>query len=230
MNKKLRLLSLAASFLSLAFSLLFSSSSSASKQVLDPIRKDETSLKLNALCNPEENPYFDSIDGEQVGIIPELTALLGKSLNATINIINIDSYSGYLQHLKAGDFDLLLDASSLTSAAYLTNYDLSSAYYTISYSKVTLKNSTTTSKKVATLGKESMSGTYARSFYYEEQISEFETIDECLGAVKDGSCYSAVINTLYAEAISNADVRSIFAVSKLSDDALSGRIAVKNDG
>lgn len=216
------LLALNASFLSVP----------ASPEPLAPRLLPEVSVSssapLKALASPSEDPYFCSVDEIETGVLSEISALLGKKSSQSIEMLPVTNYAEYEAHLKAKDYDLLLDASDLFSSDYLTGYDLSDAYLNFSYSKAILRSGSTSLSTIACLGDNSMAGAYARSFYYPNQVRTFETMDECLSSVKNQECYAAIINSLYAQKLQNEDIRSIYSFTKLSEGTLKLKIAVKH--
>jgi signal transduction histidine kinase len=189
-------------------------------------------IVLTALADPAEKPFSCSIDGSEVGIIPELVSLIEEKTGYQIQLMDVSTYEEYQQHLENKDYDLLLDATSLLASSYLTGYDYNEdhSYAAISYSLITLKKGTSTGIKIAAAGDYSIDGLYARSFYYEEKIStDFSTMDECLEAVRNQKCYGAVINSLYAQEIMNADIRNTFASKAFSETSVPVFIAAKQN-
>jgi signal transduction histidine kinase/ABC-type amino acid transport substrate-binding protein len=187
-----------------------------------------TSVTLKALADPSEEPYFCCTDGVQMGIIPEIAALLGKQSNYTIEMLPVASYADYQAHLLAQDYDLLLNASDLLSSSFLAGYDVTASYLNVSYSKAILRNSSKTLSSIACLGENSMAGVYTRSFYYANQITTYDTMADCLAAVKNEECYAAVVNSIYAQKLQNEDIRSVYSFTKLSEGSLKVKIAVKH--
>lgn len=203
----------------------------SSQVSLSPIVQKENATSattLKALADPSEEPYFCSIDGEQTGIISDITALLGKESGQKIEMLPVSTYKDYETHLKAKDYDLLLNASDTFSSDFLSGYDLTDSYLSVSYSKATLRNNTKSPTMIACLGDNSMAGTYARSIYYPNQIQVYGTVDEALESVKKEECYAAIINSIYAQKLQNEDVRSVYTFTKLSDYSLKLKIAVKH--
>jgi hypothetical protein len=96
----------------------------------------------------------------------------------TIEMLPVATYADYQAHLKAKDFDLLLNASDLLLPFSAFGYDLTDSYLSVSYSKATLRNNTKSPTTIACLGDNSMAGVYARYFYYANQITVYETMDE----------------------------------------------------
>lgn len=215
------LLALSTSFLSAGSSLAEAS----------PIRHCENTAStttLRALADPSEEPYFCSVDGVQMGILSDIAALLGKKSNRSIELLPVTTYADYEEHLLAKDYDLLLNASDLLSADLLSGYDLTASYLGVSYSKAILRSGTASLTTIACLGENTMAGVYARSFYYANQITVFGTMNECLSAVKDQTCYAAIVNSIYAQKLQNEDIRSAFSYSKLSESTLKLKVAVKH--
>lgn len=182
---------------------------------------------LIALADPTEEPYFCCTEGFQMGIIPEIADLLAKRCHYSIEMLPVKSYADYQDHLLKKDFDLLLDASSLLSSDLITGYDLSDSYLNVSYSKAILRNSTKSLSSIACLGENSMVGVYTRSFYYANQVVAYDSVADCLSAVKNEKCYAAIVNSIYAQKLQNEDIRSIYSFTKLSEGSLKVRIAVK---
>jgi ABC-type amino acid transport substrate-binding protein len=199
-----------------------------------------TTKTLWALADPSEEPYFCSIDGYQMGIFPEISALLakqindssallGKNINYSIEMLQATNYDDYQALLKTQKYDLLLNASDFLPSEYLSGYDLTTSYLSISYSKAILRNSTKTLSTIACLGENSMASVYTRSFYYSNQVMSYDTMDACLAAVKNEECYAAIINSIYAQKLQNEDIRSIYSFTKLSEGNLKVKIAVKQN-
>lgn len=187
-----------------------------------------SSVTLQALADPSEEPFFCCVDGYQMGIIPEICALLGKQSNTTIEMIPVTNYADYEARLVAQNYDLLLNASDLLSSKIPSNYYFTETYLNVSYSKAILRNSTQSLSNIACLGEDSMAGVYTRSFYYANQIKPYDTMAECLAAVKNEECYAAIINSIYAQKLQNEDIRSIYSFTKLSEGSLKLQIAAKD--
>lgn len=187
-----------------------------------------SSTTLYALADPSEAPYFCSVDGEQMGILSDIAALLGQKSKQTIEMLPVTTYEDYEARFKANDYDLLLNASDGFSDVLPSGFGLTSSYLSVSYSKVTLRNPTKSPTMVACLGDYSMAGIYARSFYYANQIKAYATIDETLNAVKSEDCYAAIVNSIYAQKLQNEDIRSAYSFTQLSDYSLKLKIAAKD--
>lgn len=215
------------SLFALGSSVFVSGSPLTASPAIRPAASTSTTV-LKALADPSEAPYFCSVDGEQMGIISDIAALLGKESQQTIEMLPVTTYDEYEAHLKAKDYDLLLGASDSFSPSLLSGYDLTNSYLSVSYSKATLRNNTKSPTTIACLGDNSMAGVYARYFYYANQIKVYETMDEALGAVKSEDCYAAIINSVYAQKLQNEDIRSVYSFTKLSDYSLKLKIAVKH--
>jgi signal transduction histidine kinase/CheY-like chemotaxis protein/ABC-type amino acid transport substrate-binding protein len=187
-----------------------------------------SSVVLKALADPSEEPYFCCTDEVPMGILPEIAALLGQQSHYAIEMLPVTDYADYQAHLSAKDYDLLLDASDLLSDDLLSGYDLTDTYLDVSYSKAILRNSGKTLSAIACLGENSMAGVYTRSFYYASQITTYDTMEDCLTAVKNEECYAAIINSIYAQKLQNEDIRSIYSFTKLSEGSHKIKIAVKH--
>jgi ABC-type amino acid transport substrate-binding protein len=114
------------SLFALGSSVFVSGSPLTASPAIRPAASTSTTV-LKALADPSEAPYFCSVDGEQMGIISDIAALLGKESQQTIEMLPVTTYDEYEAHLKAKDYDLLLGASDSFSPSLLSGYDLTNS-------------------------------------------------------------------------------------------------------
>lgn len=179
---------------------------------------------LRALVNPEDGPYASFSDGKAVGIIPDLAAVLRQRTGLEIQIVETRTYREYARKIKQGAFDLILDAADGEFSA-ASGYAYTDAYLKVPFANVSSKGGSSQMTSVAVLPAYALSTLYAKQHYYSEQMQVFDSVEECLAAVKKGTCSSVILNEYAAAELIDGKIRTPF--TKLPDLAANGGLSVK---
>lgn len=182
--------------------------------------------EITAIAAPEAEPYISFVNGYAVGIIPDVMALFENKMNLNINIVETDSFEQYINYVKSGEYDIVLDAVEDKGRAYFDNYYLSEPYLDENYYRISLRQADGRTTKAAIANENSLCALYAKKFYYPEQLKFYATTEDCLDAVKNGECTEVVANSFAAEKIVNDDLKNKYIATSFNSKPLEIRLAV----
>lgn len=177
---------------------------------------DNEKQKITAIAAPEEEPYISFVNGYAVGIIPDVVALFEDSLKVEIDIIETESFEQYINYINSGKYDIVLDAVEDEERAYFDNYNLSEPYIDENYYRIRLRKLDSRATKAAIANEHSLCALYAKQFYYPEQVKFYDSIDDCLDAIKNGDCTEVVTNSFIAEKIVNDDFKNKYIANSFN--------------
>jgi signal transduction histidine kinase/CheY-like chemotaxis protein/ABC-type amino acid transport substrate-binding protein len=184
---------------------------------------------LRAVVNPEGGPYASFVNGKAVGIIPDLAAVIQQRTGLNIQIVKTTSYRAYAKKIRQGDFDLILDAAE-GEFSKSSDYAYTDSYLKVDFVNVSSKTGSSQLSSVAVLPPYALSTLYAKQHYYSEQMRAYNSVAQCLAAVKEGTCSSAVLNEYAADALIDGNLRTPFVKtpSLAGNGGISVKIAMRN--
>lgn len=175
---------------------------------------------ITAVMNPEWEPYILFDNGNAVGIVPDIVSIIEKDLGVDIEIIGADSSEQYIDYVNSGNYDLVLDVIYEKGKDYYKDYYLSEPYLYVGYSRVALREPKSSNVKVAVADRYSLRAMYAKQYYSADQIKYFDSVSECLEAVKSGDCTELVVNSFEAGRIVNNDIKDRYVETILNGRTL----------
>ncbi len=182
--------------------------SSEERDYLDALNADGTKLKV--LINPDRAPYSYFEGGTAKGIFPALFAKMTETVDLPYEYVSVKSRKEYSELRRSGAADIVLDFSDDLCLAEESGYKISDPYYTTTHTMLKRRDLKGNPKTIAVLkyAEGSYSGYLDR--YVGEgvtPVTEFETLDATIEAVKRGECDATITLSYVAERYTWTDER-----------------------
>lgn len=200
---------------------------SAESEYLQTMEADGAVLKV--LVNPDRKPYSYFEDGEAKGIIPSIFSSVADRLGISYEILATENREEYEQKLRSGEIDICVDMGYDYSVAEDCGYELTDPYMSTGFSRITRKNDGAEVKTVASIKSSYLMSDYLEERYEPQDIRYYDSIKECVDAVKDSEVDSAFLYTYTAQQIMNEDIRNRFDSVIASGEFVSFAIGVRQD-
>ena len=173
------------------------------KAYLSGMKKSGTVIR--AIVEPDRAPYSYFENGEAKGIIPKILSRLEEMTGLTFEIVETRNRTDYFSTLGSGSgIDVRIDAYGDFSDAEQRGYKITSPYLTASVEEIARKTSSEPYSTVA-LVKEADPTAYRTAVLNSgADIREYESIKECLDAVKHGDADAAYVLTYTAQQYLNS--------------------------
>lgn len=141
---------------------------------------------IRAMSAPGEAPYTWFKDGEHQGITADIAAIIERDLNIKFEVIPTDTQGEMLQHLAAGDIDLVTDFYFDYNWGREYNAMLTLPYLTLNYVSVLRRDEAMPAAPIIACPRNHF---YTHSFiekmYPAEQLRYYDTVAECMAAVNN---------------------------------------------
>ena len=165
-------------------------------------------LQFNAIVNPDRAPYSYFENGKAKGIIPELFKEIEKRTGITFNIVETKDRKEYWEKIKDKSIDVRIDTYANYYETELYGYKLTDPYITTSISCITDKSFTGTPRSIAALRYADRTIPYKKVTSSATHTAYFDSMNDCIRAVRNGSVDAAYIYTYTAQKIINDDIRN----------------------
>ena len=199
------------------------------REYLDQLKKDGTVIK--AAMNPELGPYSYFQDGEPRGIAPAIFAEVANRLGLDYVILTSENRWDYKNQLQSGEADVDLTAYLDYSLAQRYNLKETDAYIS---STLALLN-----RRGANLDKNDMVVAIVRDpteyigfnkdLITPYQVKEYESIQECIDAVKRGEADATFRYVYIAEQAVKADYTNRLQYTILPEYTFNLCLGISND-
>ncbi len=184
--------------------------------------------KLKVLVNPDMAPYSYFESGEAKGIFPVIFKRFADKNNIAYEFIEVKSHDEY-HHLRAsGEADVVIDFTEVYDDAENEGYKLTDPYINTELARLMRKNHNGEIKKIAVTIHSELLHSYIAKMYSPEDIINYESVDECIKAVDDGSVDAAVFCVYTAERITRHDVKNRYSYILMGELAMSYCMGVSN--
>ncbi|MBS1369573.1 MAG: transporter substrate-binding domain-containing protein [Lentisphaeria bacterium] len=154
---------------------------------------------FHALLNPDRPPFAEYRDGEFHGILVDIAKRIVERTGLDIRLQKLSSREEYVREVFSGRTELLFDAWYDYSNAEKRGFHLTSPYFYSAVSRIRLKSFTGEPKSVAVVGESHVMAGLRRYGRPKAEIVTYNTIQEVIGAVREGRQDAGYINALTAE-------------------------------
>ncbi len=129
---------------------------------------------------------------------------------------------------KSGEADVVLDYTDAFYDAEEEGYKITDPYIETNLARLMRKNFEGDIKKIAVIIHSDMLHSYIADIYKPEDIINYNSTDECIKAVDDGSVDAAVFCVYTAAGITRHDVKNRYAYALMGNIAMSYCMGVNN--
>ncbi len=182
---------------------------------------------ITAAMKPEYLPLSGFKEGEAQGIIADIAAYIEEETGLSIDILETQNRQEYSELCQSGQVTLILDCVSGYGEAEKYNAKLTKTYLTVPYASITIKNDRSI-EKVGALKGAMISQHYLPQIYSADQIVLFDSNEECVAALKEGTVDICYQNLYTAEQIVQNDVKNQLTDEFYDQFSISIGVAVKN--
>lgn len=168
----------------------------------------EKGTVLTAIINPDRAPYSYFEEGSAKGIIPELFTEIEKRTGLTFNIIYTKDRASYWKKVGDRDTDVRIDTYFNYSTAEQLGFKLTDPYIDTTIARITKKSFTGTPQTIAALRYADKTIPYKTVTSATKNVVYFDSIKDCVNAVKNGSVDATYLYTYTAQKFINEDTRS----------------------
>ena len=176
------------------------------KTFLDRMR--ESGVAIRAIVEPDRVPYSYFENGVAKGIIPGIFAQVEKTTGLTFEIVEVKDRSAYFRALAEDrSIDVRIDAYNDYYEAERSGFKLTVPYLTASVSAVARRSAPVPYSSVALVRAADPTAYRSDVLGSGAKVLQYDTIDECLDAVKSGRADATYVLTYTAlRYLNNSDV------------------------
>ena len=168
------------------------------KAYLSEVKKNGTVIR--AIVEPDRAPYSYFENGEAKGIIPEIFSRLEEMTGLHFEIVETKNRTEYFSALDSDkSIQVRIDAYEDYSDAEQRGYKLTSPYLSASVEEVARKTSSEPYSTVALVKEADPTDYRTAALNSGARILEYESIEECLNAVKRGEADVTYVLTYTAQ-------------------------------
>ncbi|MCH4153300.1 MAG: transporter substrate-binding domain-containing protein [Mageeibacillus sp.] len=191
---------------------------------------EESGTVLNALVEPDNEPYSYFEKGVAKGIIPEIYAKIEEMTGLKFNIVEVKSRQEYDSVLSSdSSISVCLDAYSDYNRAEHLGYKLTSTYLSASLSAVSLRSTKEPFHSIAAVTSDNPAAYIIDELTADITVMHYDTIAECLDAVRDGDAdVTYVLNYTAQQYMNNNDITGVLKSTLLPQYSIDYAIAVSN--
>lgn len=169
--------------------------------------KDRNTI-LNVIVNPDRRPY-SYYDGDQAkGILPALFMEMANRLGLHYRFIQVRDRADYLWTVNSGQPDIVIDARFDYHEAERRHYRLTEPILNTSLARLTLKRLDKNDYNFAALRHPDMNRQVLDKLLVGDDIKTYDSIDECVVAVRNGECDVAYLYAYTAQLMVEEDERN----------------------
>ena len=157
--------------------------------------------RLTAVCNPKKKPisYFE--DGQYKGIVADIMKQVETQTGFRIDVVETESLQDAMEMISSGEADIFCNFFDSLDWAAEKNVSITSPYYTIQSSAVTRKDSKPKDLPVIAGMHDHFFDGDLRKNYRRNTILFYDSVEECVNAVKNGDADMTFVNTYVADQI-----------------------------
>ncbi|MEA5050015.1 MAG: response regulator [Oscillospiraceae bacterium] len=150
---------------------------------------------FRAIIDPGRAPYsYNGGDGAVTGILADLCAEIFDRTGLRVEFLKPADRAEYLSLLAGGTVDLCCDCADDDTAAEDAGWILTSPYYSITVSQVTLKSFSGAAENIAIIGG-GLVDEATVSLQPGWTVQRFATVAQCLGALHSGDADAVLLLT-----------------------------------
>lgn len=174
----------------------------AERAYINERKANGTSVK--AVVKPGRQPLSSFQDGVAVGIVPDIVAELSKRTGIEFDIVETSNEAKYEQMARSDEIVLKLDTGMNYSEAEEHGYKCTDPYLELSISAITLKSNAERAT-IAAVRDTRLTERYVEKRVPAEYITYYDTMQECVAAVKSGKQDVTFADTFSVQRILSED-------------------------
>lgn len=159
---------------------------------------NQNHIVFKAVMKPDRLPLSGYKNNSPVGIIYEYTKEIFKRAGISVDLVNVNYAKDYNSVLKDSSIDIQLDYHSDLYTAEKSGFKKSSPYMNINTAAIALKK-TTEYKTIAAVFDSDITQNYILKKYPADNITFYETNEECVNAVLKGKQDITFQTSFFAE-------------------------------
>ena len=172
-------------------------------------------------------PYCDIEEGKAIGLVtdlvPDLFAALPGNYSPEISFEGYDSHEEMIDNLTDGNLDMIFPVGDESWYAeqrqFLLSSPVSTATMNLVYAGIYNENSTDT---MAVNRNNMLQYHYTKQVFPNAELIEYDTIEECIEAVKSGNVNSTIVNALRSNGLIDSRMKLNTVPLKTKDDRCFG--------
>lgn len=164
---------------------------SEEQKYLGELRTSDKVLKV--LTCPDRLVYSQWEDGFMTGVLPDIFKSMADSLGLRYELMTPKTREEYLTILNNGEADVVLDYTGNYKSAMQDGYRLTGTVLKVACTEVRRKGSKGQIKVLALVNDSSDTNRDIERFYSAAQIDHYNSLEECLEAVRDGKADATVL-------------------------------------
>ena len=156
--------------------------------------------KLVFLATPGQKPFSYFENGMYKGVLEEIVGHIAADLGVDCQVVQLGSYSEILQAMQTGQYDAILDFFHDYNWAREQGVDLSFPYMQLNYVAVMRRSGQlSASPRIACLRNHFYTQEFVETRYDSNQLVYYDTPQECLEAVSNGTADMTFVNSITAQ-------------------------------
>lgn len=192
-------------------------------------RMQEENKVFKVLVNPDRSPYSFFENGEARGIIPSVFESTADELGISYVYLQPKDREEYHRMLDSGEADICLDMEDNYSTAEDIGYELTDAYMSTGFSRITRKTFSGEIRTVASIRDSFLLQNYLGERFSDENILYFDSVEECIDAVRDGKADAVFLYTYTVQEIMKQEHPGTFDSVIMGGEHVSVAMGVRED-
>ena len=184
---------------------------------------------FKAIMNPDREPYSYLENGKMTGILTDICAEIFRRTGLTVEMVPCADRQEYLKLQNDPDMSLCCDLSGDYSAAEKLGYVLTAPYYDTSIARINLKSQTGDVEKIGMMRGGVVERAMFGSLEGEQMAVWFDSVDDCVAAVKNGDVDAAYLLSRTAQQAVLADVKNQLSYVTLPRQSVEFAVGVGTD-
>lgn len=197
---------------------------------LEYIRKmNDEGRTFSVGINPDRKPLSFFEDGKPKGIIAEISSEILDRTGLQYEFVCADTRAHYYQGTSQGTYDLRIDSGMDYNSSERFGYKLTNGYIKTSVSMVVLRSFTGEPTSIACLARHGYLEDFADRYYPSAKIKKYDTVFECINAVKKGDVEATFMLSRVAQQYLYEDETNRLVATTIPNSDEDIAIGVKND-
>ncbi len=155
---------------------------------------------LRVMISPRQPPYAYFLDGQPQGVIADIIQRIEADLGITLEVIPEDTQTQMMQHLTAGEVDMVMDFYTDHNWAKAHNAVLTFPYLTLNYVSVLRRDQPLPEKPIIACARTHFyTQDYIEKHFPPEQLRYYTDVAECMAAVNGGEADMTFVKSITAQ-------------------------------
>lgn len=177
----------------------------------------ESGRKLKVMINPDRAPLSFYEEGQMSGIFGAAANKVLERSGLPFEVVEVKDRSEYKEYREKHLVDLCMDLRFDYNEAEAEGYRITDSYNSASISRMTRENFTGDMKSIAAVENSDIAWKLQEFFYGDAAIVYYDTVHECVDAVRDGKQDATYMYTYVAENYLKEDVRHQLSSNLIPD-------------